>query len=255
MNTRTAANIYENNQGISVILSVIILATLVGLIITIATVAQTITRSNRSIENSEVAFYAAESAAELTVYEIVRNNRGLDLPHLMDQPLDVVADAFWDSEVKLSTSTPGLCGAPNPKPICSDDPGTITTSNALEVTLQPGQSFQMDLTLEGADYPDRVQITWSGGSATRVYTIDDGVQSVLTNSPVSFPKSPDYVIPANSPRFRIVNEEPIDAVVYQIKPQGGSVPYLPLGLTISTIGKHNGTERRLDISHPSWLIY
>lgn len=241
-------------EGIAIILSVVVLAALIGLILSVSNITFRITSTNHTIGTSEVAFFAAESGAELTVYEIEKKDFGInDLPLLTGQVLNGVNGATWSREVRVATTTPSVCSVTNPKPACSNNGGTIGTSNPLEVTLANGQAFQLDLNIVGADYPDRVRITWSGGSGTEVIISNSTEQTIESNSPVTIPSS-GTLDPADEYRIRINNNSG-GSVVYNVLPQGGGNTVLPLGLDIDAWGTYRDTVRRIQLTRPAWLIY
>lgn len=242
-------------EGIAVILSVLVLAALMGLILSVANITYRVTTTNRAIGTSGVAFFAAESGAELTIYEIERKDYGRpDLPELTGQSIDTVSGATWAREVTIATTTPSVCSVTNPRPACSTGGGTVTNSNPLVVTLGNGQSFQLDLNLKGASYPDRVAVSWSGGSGTEVVVANTSGQTTETNSPVQIPQPPSTLDPVDEHRFRINNNSG-GTVVYTIQPQGGGGTDLPLGLNIDASGTFRETVRSIELTRPAWLIY
>lgn len=243
----------KNEAGIAVLLSILVLVAILGLVVTVSNISFRITKSNQSINESEKAFFAAETAAELTIYDIVRNNRGLDLPDLVAQPLVGTEGATWDRQVRLATLTPGLCSAPQAKSVCTNSSGAVTSGNPLIINLEPGESFEFDLNIATAPYPNQVRINWSGAAQTRVLVSGENIQSIDTVTNVKVPAS-GVLDPNNDYRIRIINDDS-SLVVYDLTPQGGGTSELPLGLNISATGFFLNTERRLEVFRPSWLIY
>ncbi len=241
-------------EGIAVVLSVVVLSALIGLILYVSNITFRITATNRAIGTSEVAFFAAESAAELTIYEIEKKDYSRpDLPQLTGQALDSISGATWAREVNIATTTPSVCSVTNPRPACSDSEGTIVTGNPLEVTLNNGQSFQLDLNIRGATYPDSIRVTWPGGSGTDVIIANNSGQTTETNSPIQIPSS-GTLDPSDGYRIRINNNSG-GTIVYNIQPQGSGNVDLPLGLNIDTSGTYRETVRSIKLTRPAWLIY
>lgn len=245
----------KQEEGFAVLLSVLVLASITGLVISVFNVSFRITKSNQSIINSEKAFFAAETAAEITIYDIVKNNRGLDLPDLVGQALGGNPGATWGRRVSLATLTPGLCSAPQPKPVCSDADGSISTTNDLSITLEDGESFQLDMDIvdpgNPSNYPANVRIL-GVTAGSRVIVSGNGQQEVKTSQTFIVPET-DVIDPNLDYRFRIINESGSQQT-YTITPLGSSVDF-PLGLNISTVGIYQGTERRVDVTNPAWLIF
>lgn len=244
----------KNNSGLTSLLTVIILVAVTGLSLIIATSNMIVVRINKSIGGSEKALYGAETAAEITIFQIEKEGGGLSLPQIVDKAMDSDPDVKWSREISVSYTTPGVCNAFKPKPICSDNSGNIDNNNILYVTLQDGERLQFDLNITGADYPDRLQISWTGsGSNVLVYTA--GGQTEYTTSPVTIPEPGSGVLnPALGYKIRITNNSG-DTVTYTLRPQGGVTTDLPMGLLIKTEGKYQNYVRKLEIIRPVWVIY
>ena len=240
----------NKEKGFAVLLSILVLASITGLVITVANVSFGITKSNQSIINSEKAFFAAETAAEITIYDIVNNNGGLGLPDRFNQPLINTGGATWSRQVRLDTTTLGLCSAPTPKPVCGNDPGGIVIGNEMKVTLNDGESFQLDLNITGGLYPSQIFIKW-GPFPSRVFVAGAGEQVINNESDIFVPTS-GILQASQEYRFRIINDSG-SPVTYEI--QNLDTVALPLGLNISATGFYQGTERRIDLTRPAWLIY
>ncbi len=239
----------SNQEGIALLLTIVVLAAILGLAVSVSTVVMRVIQSNRSIGVSEIAFYAAEAAAELVVYDIEVNGKRLDIIDVVDEPLDTISGATWSSGVSVQTTVPSICSSSKPKVVCGDS-STVTSANPLSVTLQDGQTFQFDFDLIGAVYPNTVQISWSGGG-TRVDIMDGSDLSAETSSPVTFPPT-GTINPNDGDRFRIVNSSGSE-ITYTITPSSGQA--LPLGIKITTKGRFSESERIVELTRPSWIIY
>jgi hypothetical protein len=248
------ANKKNREAGIALVLSVIVLAALIGLVIVVADLTTRATSDSNAIKATEIALAAAETAVELTIYDIEKNDKNLtDFDPPITQSLaDGPPGAFWYREVKVSTSTPALCSSG--QPVCTDNDDIISASNPLSVTLQPGQSFQLDLDIGGAEYPNRVTVSW-GGTNTRVIVLTPSGHETYTGQPVQIPDPPANLDPVDNYRFRIINESS-SVRTYTIRPNAGTgADELPLGFKIIGIGTYQNVERRLEILRPAWVIY
>ncbi len=239
----------KNENGIALLLTVVILTAVLGLVISVSTVVMRIIKSNKAIGVSEIAFYAAEAATELVIYDIEVNGRGLDIIDVANEPMDTIPGATWSSQVRAQTAVPSLCGADEPKAVCGNGT-TVTSANPLLVTLSDGQAFQLELNLVGATYPDTVSISWNGGS-TEVNLMSGSDISTENSSPVTFP-STGTIDPSSGDRFRIINNSGASQT-YTITPSSGSP--LPLGLKITATGRFSESERVIELTRPSWIIY
>ncbi len=242
----------NDNTGMTTLLVAIVLVAVSGLALIIANSNITVSRINQSIGGSEKAFYGAETATDITIFQIEKENGGLSLPVIVDKVMDGDNDVTWSREVLASYETPGLCSAFKTKPICSNSSGDINDANPLNVTLEDGEKFQFDLNISGADYPDSIEITWSGTGSTVLVFSNNG-QTEYSTSPVTVPGS-GVLDPDQGYRIRITNSSG-STVTYTITPQGGITTKLPMGLLVKTDGKYKKFIRKLDIIRPSWIIY
>lgn len=232
----------NNNSGLSLLLTIFILSGLLIVGLAASDLVLRASRTSRQIGTSEVAYYAAESAAEIVLYRLEKENT--DITTLNDSGALVEVDAEWTRGVTADTEGPQTSN------VYAESPGVIDNSNPLKVKLDNGQSFELRLDINGVDYPNNLQIRWSGanGSKVIVYNKTDEEQDVGEHSPVNInvEQSKSYVL-------RIVNASGNNDVVYSIEP-GGDDP-LPVGLIISTIGKYLEQERRLELDNRKWQIY
>lgn len=240
----------KDERGIALVLSMMVLASIIGLVLVSADASFSVLRSSQSIGLSEKALFAAESGVEITLYDIIVNQNGLNLADLSAQPMTNV-DATWGRQVRVATSTPGLCGAPLPKPVCSINNDTINSGNSLFVTLQDGEHFQVDLDIVGAQYPDTVAVDVSTAGTSLVLR-SSTTQTRYTNGIVTIPPT-GVLNPIDGWVFSLYNNTG-SARQYEVTVSGGANE-LPLGLKITGIGTFRGTQRTIDFIRPSWLIY
>lgn len=253
------AQLKSQQSGISLILSIVILMAIFGLVIVVADVAFDIRATNKAIGSSEIALFAAESAAELTIYEIEKNQASIDLTPIADQTITLPSGnvAYWNREVKLATSTPGLCNPADPtitpSPACTANLGVVNTSNPLLVTLRNTQSFQLDLDIKNATstYPVHVNID-IGAGGSRLIVSGEGTQTTYTSGNITVPVA-GVLEPEDDYKIRIINESGATRT-YTISTQN-NVDELPLGLQIRTFGRYLDTERDIVLIRPAWLIY
>ena len=252
-------NKLNNQKGLSLILSVVTLTSLMGLVISVANSDCRITKTNQAIGASEVAFYAAESAAELVLYDIEKNGRGLDIPDKSDVKVSDDNNAVLGSRVRLTRKSPARCATG--KQVCSNNDGEVTTSNSLIFNLKPNQTFQFDFSILGADYPTKATLHLPSNVDSNIIftTGESGTQSLSDNTTI---KGGEVIVagetnsidPSHARKFRVTNiDSSSQAQTYTLQIEGSI--NMPMGLIITTTGTYQGATRKLEIIRPAWLIY
>ena len=186
---------FHSQQGIALILSIIILTNLLMITLIVTDVILRIGKSSQQISESEQAYYAAETGIEEGLYQIEKNNDATSLgapSSVATGSLDQV-DANWESYIEPVYSTPVTCVDHNNK-ITYHEVGSFTElladigasvmnneisciyaedfasdliiryNNSLILLLEPGKSFELDLDLAVADnnfYPEQLTIEWA----------------------------------------------------------------------------------------------
>lgn len=256
----TTKLIKSQQSGISLILSIVVLMAIFGLVIVVADVAFDIRATSKAIGSSEVALFAAESAAELTIYNIENYGAGINLPPIPDQAITLPNgnNAYWNREVLAATTTPGLCTLADPtirpSPVCTNSAGTVVSAvNPLLVTLDNNRSFQLDLDIKRAtsSYPTHVYVD-IGAGGSRLIVTGRNTQEIFTSGNITIPQTGTLQL-EDDYKFRIINESGATQT-YTIDTQVGH-DELPLGLEIRTWGRYLATERNIVLIRPAWLIY
>lgn len=184
----------SNQAGIALILAVLILANLFIITVIVADVILRVGRSSQQIGESEIAYFAAESAIEEATYQIEKNKTAallgtIDTPTIHE--LDVVSDGYAELYVEPVYSTPVTCVNTSQEVnyyevgaladlvtalaadfndnscIYSDnfneDP--LTDSNYLVALIRPGGSFELDFNIVVPSslanfYPGKLDLDW-----------------------------------------------------------------------------------------------
>jgi len=239
--------ISKDQRGISLILSVIIIVSLLGIVVSVSNITRRVAQDNILIEASEIAFLVADSAAEVALYEIIKNGQGVSLPDLQNQNF-AINGATWDRNIEVALTIPARCNALDPKPVCTDSSDSVSATNPLHILVADNNSFQFDFDIVGANYPVGVDLTGDILSQTEVTVVANGVQTK------SLPGSQLVLsgLSGNSTRVRLTNTSGGEGS-FTLTPQG--IEGLPVGINISTIGEYLGVERRIEVTKPAWLTY
>ncbi len=204
---------FNNQQGIALILSIIVLTNLLMITLIVTDVILRIGRSSQQISESEQAYYAAESGIERGLYQIEKNNDASSLGTIETKAtgsLDQV-DANWETYVAALYSTPVTCVNHNNKItyyqvssfndflskigpevaansiscLYAEDFSSdiiIRYDNALVVLLEPGKSFELDLNINVADsnfYPNQLNLKWEKPNIPSKQTQSDTVNGKI----------------------------------------------------------------------------
>ncbi len=209
-----------------------------------------VTQTAREIMDGERAFYAAETAVEEGLYLFEKQAAALPLT---GSGTIGGTGASWTrngTELKIVP-----LGHPNVSTPAS--PGqNVSKTNPLRVSLDPGQSFQLDLSVPGVtDYPQHVRIDFlSGGSHTNdLLVINGSTQSQDTVGGNTKVPSNGNIDDASNLRFLLRNPNSSGpANVYAIEPNAGE---LPMGIVITGIGTIGKVERRIAVERKAWLVF
>ncbi|HPA25163.1 MAG TPA: hypothetical protein PLK76_00085 [bacterium] len=236
--------IKNNQQGFSLLLTVLILASLMILTLTISDVVLRVGKSAESIGNSEVAYFAAETAVERALFQIEKNYSMADLTVSTPQNMSTT-NATWTRTVVQNNAFDVSCAdLGNNEGLCINNPGIISASNPLIVKLNSGSSFQIDLRYSAMETPNNLKIEWSGGTAKVIGVNNDGVQTVSTTPGM------DHEVEKN---YRIVNTTAGSGLmVFELKP---SATNLATSITVTGIGNYKNSQRVLEVEKKVWQIY
>ena len=251
--------IRDNNSGITLLMSVLILSTLMVVVVAVSEITMTVGKSSREIGQSEIAYFAAESAVERALYPV---EKLLTVDGLNGSGTLSSSQGSWTRTVTQNTQAPHQCQGTTYN-VCVDGSDlNISASNPLKVILADNQSFELDFNVTGCPavgscflYPDVVNFVWSGVGGRIVARYIDGesnlVQSENVNLSVQIP-STGTLDPLDNYKIRAINDSG-GTLTLTISPSGTSL--LPIGLFINVTGKYQEQQRKIELEKRSWLIY
>lgn len=271
----------NNQSGIALVLSVLILANLLMITLVVTDVIFRIGKSSREISESEVAYFAAETATERAVYEI-ENNQNASSLGTVDSPSQGSLDytsGNWQRYIEPVYQILVTCIDNNQQLSHPADPNTetdksclyakdlsqnnLTKANPLKLRLKPGKSFEFNLNISVPSdinfYPSAVTIDWDSVFPGRVIILSaDGQQIIDTNTTTGTGKIPSSGQLGSSPdyRIRITNNGTSD-VIFTIAPNAAS-DNLAVGITVTSKGYYDvidSKERIVAMEKKNWEIY
>lgn len=269
-----------NQQGIALVLTILILANLVLITFVVTDVVLRIGKSSRQISDSEIAYFAAESAIEDAIYQIEHNQDAASLGTL-DSPAQnylTYANGTSESYIEPITTTPVTCiddthttiFPPNPNAhtdkscvyaanlSAQDD---LTQANPLTIRLKPGKSFIIDFNISTPStlgfYPSALTVDWPGTPTGRVIILTADEQTITDTSTQSrINRIPSSGQLGDSPSYRlsIMNTSSGD-ITYTVSPQASGS--LPIGIAVTAKGYYDvdKKERIIEVERKSWEIY
>lgn len=234
-----------NEKGISILLVVLILSSLIVITLAISNIVLRVGRTSRQIGYSEIAYYAAETGVEKALYEIETNRTVVGLDGDSDN-LSEISNASWERTLVEITSYLTDCATlGSNEGVCVDTAGTINSGNPLKINLDADNSFQLDLNFSGLTYPDSITITWSGTG--KIITLDgNGNQNTIEASPVTLNS-----LATNLYIVRMVNND-TSQIAFTITP---SVNNLPIGILLTGTGNYQNQQRIIEVERKNWQIY
>ncbi len=277
----------KRQSGIALVLSVLILANLMMIALVVSDVILRIGKSSQGISQSEIAYFAAETAIEKAIYQIEKNKDASILPatgnllnvnanwQLAIQSINTIAPTCFNNQNEISFPADPKSGpALNLSCVYAEDSvsglvnqNLIEKSNPFKVRLKPGKSFELGLNIavpdnsgpSGSDfYPKAITIEWPAAADGHVIILTADNQMVDdTQMMTSTGKIPSSGQMDNSPdyRFRISNNSASD-VIYTIAPNNAS-ELLPVGISVTAKGYYDvdKKERIIIVERRSWEIY
>ena len=235
----------NDKRAVSLILTLLIISSVLTGTVLVADITIRHAQIIHGAEISEKAYFAAETGIQKAAYQAMKNYTDISTYSL--------DDSFSDGSTYTATiSADTEC--PNPPTECSALP--VSATNPWTVTLAAGESFQLNIDINGAAYPASVQIARSGSEDTDIIdyectTAGDPRVCSSTMSQVfsiTFPYTfniTDYETKYYRLRINNVGNSSED---YILTPTGA----LPIGIEISSIGGYTGYERRLKTNLPKW---
>lgn len=190
----------KNKKAISLILTLLVIAAVLTGLLLVSQIIIRYSQAIKDIELSEKAYFAAESALEITAYDILKNYKDYSSYSLSGQLSDQITEYELEEIVLLEYDEFFSEG----------------------ITLGPNQSFQLNLDINGVIYPNSLTITAQGTADNLGEVIfsqakkdppplewDDAVYSL----PVDLTLDSDYYY-----RLRINNLNDTGEITYTIDP-------------------------------------
>ncbi|MDD4607141.1 MAG: hypothetical protein PHS07_02265 [Patescibacteria group bacterium] len=217
----------KNQHGISLLLAVLILAGMLATALVASDILIKTFNITGKVGTSEKAYYAAETAAEIILNKI--NHEYEDVNTLsLEGELDSGAEYKFENYNLETVSLP------------------------LEIILQPRESYQLDLDIEGIIYPDRLTVGGSGGSMVVVSINKTDQQIVQHDVYKTFPQTIAIGLDRdNYHKIRIINDMG-HQITYSIQATSSD---LAVGVSVRTRGIYQSTERLLNTKNLKWQIY
>ncbi|OGL85589.1 hypothetical protein A3J36_03205 [Candidatus Uhrbacteria bacterium RIFCSPLOWO2_02_FULL_54_37] len=245
----------HSRKGITLLMTMSLMGGLVLVAGAAADLVITVSRSSRSIGESEIAYFAAETAVERALLAFEKQGATLGALNAGATPLPGNAAATYTTSAAVETRAPKddtRLSVPQ-----ANDP--ISSANQLTVTLAPGQrlylDFAIDLADSGASYPGTVRIDFPNGRATESIVYSAGAQ----NETAYAGTGGNNQITVNNPGAAAGTKIKIGSASsnaanasYTIRPNGGD---LPIGVVITGVGRYRGAERRIEVFRPNYIIY
>lgn len=244
-------NKYNSRPGFSILLAILIMSSLTIMTIAMSDIVLRVGRTSKKIGQSEIAYYAAETAVEKALYYIEKSEpRTIIIPGGGSGNLVNITDASWTRIVSEDTDLTIECGEgegqlhSDEEGVCVDSAGDITASNPLQVQLNPGSSFQLDLDFQGLSLPNNLPISWSGTGKLIALGNVNGQNIYSSSETLHNLDTERYII-------RLVNEGSV-LLTFQLTPAGGN---LPIGILVIGTGIYQDQERVLEVERSNWQIY
>ena len=239
-----------NNSALSLVLTLLIISSIITGTVMIGDVMIRHAQIVKSAEISEKAYFAAETAIGKAGY------------HALKSYADI-ANCTLDSELDNESAYTATISADDENPATGV---TIDPTHPWSINLGAGESFQLDLDINGATYPSQLTIsrsstvpsdlviyeceTQAGSNSNCSLTVSTQVCSSTIDQifKVSFPYA--LTIAANKYyKVRINNRSSTLSETYTLTPADQT---LPIGVEVSATGIYSGHERKLKSNFPKW---
>ena len=235
---------HSKKRAISLIITLLIISSILVSTITVGDVMIRHSQTVKSSEVSESAYFAAESALEKAAYGILKN---------------------YDNVSSYSLSGNMANGATYQIVDVS-----LNNENSFEVTLGPGESFELALDFNGTNiYPANITLSQEGSAPTDLIIyecVTSGeprtCSSGYSQTFVSSIPSPSYILPYNNVsifdedakyyKIRINNLDALASETYTLVSNEES---FPIGVDITAKGVYNGYERQAKSTFQKWQIF
>ncbi|MDD5173004.1 MAG: hypothetical protein PHG59_02575 [Patescibacteria group bacterium] len=184
-------------------------------------------------EISEKSFFAAETAKEKACYQVFKNYQ---------DPLSLnLSGTMEDEEQKYSVTTE-----------------IVYQTGDWIIDLDPQESFQLDMDINGVVYPSSIEIRRIGSTESDivVYECNTGGDPRVCSSAASqyfsiifpHPLSINYLDKYYKLRINNIGDS---SETYTLIPSAN----LPIGIQVNAIGEYSGYERRVKVVVPKWQKY
>ena len=243
-------------EGFSLLMTLLILSTLMIVSSTIASVVFRVGSFSKSIGTSEIAFLAAETAIERALYQF--ENGGASIAGLATTGnLVGISGAGWTTSAWASTTPP----LSNSAITATSATSPVSSTNPLQITLQPGQAFELDLSLVGIAYPITLNYTWPGGASQQakiIWNSTNGQASTteeISSNVLVPPSGQGQLNPSQNWQVKIINENSPggENITFPLTPAVGED--LPMRAVISATGLSQDQAREIQVHRPMWLVY
>lgn len=240
----TMLKCHNKNRAASLLLVIF----LMGIMLTASiTISETIVRNakvNKGMEMSEMAYYAASSAAERMVYKINKLNCSVGANCVESGSLWTSGPTFSAVDADITINRSGTYASP------------------WSISAPSGKSIVVNLDLNGVNYPASITIGHTTstayeahitvcpkkGSIPQTCDIDNATDTLIDSLPHTF--SLDM---ANYYYYiRINNLSGIDKT-FTFQPPDGDYS-IPSGFQIKTVGQYSGYRRQLNFTALKWQI-
>ena len=255
----------KEKKGMSLILTLLIISSVLTGTILVAEITIRHAQIIHGAEISEKAYFAAETGIQKMAYQIEKNYKDISTYSL---PEDVLSDGKSTYSATISTDTycPDAseteCKYYPSDPECPGelDRCPISNTNAWTISLSPGESFQLNLDINGAIYPNSIDITRSGLEDTDiiVYKCTTGGDPRECGETMSQTFSITFPYPFNISDYEgkyyklRINNVGSGSENYTLTPSAEAALPLPIGIEISATGGYTGYQRKLKTNLPKW---
>jgi len=238
-------------KGVSLIIVILVIASILTGTIIVGDILIRHSMIVKGTEISERAYFAAESAVEKAAYGVLKNHEDIT-SYAPAGSLDNGADYGVTTPFTPDTA------CPNAPTECAS--GNITSANPWNVGLSSGQSFWLDIDLNGASYPTSLNISATSPTSSELIVWEcttvvgpprdcDPNQAPLQTVYYGWSPSVDISLSTSTKyyRIRIINNTG-GGQTYAITPNAN----LPIGVIIESWGKYSNYKRYLNSNFPKW---
>lgn len=234
---------FKKQKGISLILTLLIISSVLTATLIVSETAIRQSQVVYGAEISEKGYFAAKTAVEIAAYDVLKDYQDISSYNL--------SESFDDgSDYQASVSTDTLC------------PGTetsISNSDPWVISLETGESFDLDLDINGASYPTSLTISQTGTESTDLILyyceIDEETRTCSTTKTQVFYTSFPQTINIDGGKYYWIriNNNGSSTESYTLTPSADND--LPIGVEINAIGEYKEYQREINQNVPKWQKY